>query len=140
MARLMAIDYGLRRVGLAATDNLQIIASPLETVPTPEVYQYLEQYFSTVEVEAIVVGWPTNLDGSPTDSTQAVEKFVKRLKKRFPSYPIHLHDERYTSKMALDAMIAGGTSKKDRRQKGNIDRLSAVIILQSYMESVKYRK
>ena len=135
MARLLAIDYGLKRVGLAVTDPLQIIASALTTVPANEVVSYISDYIKTESVESIIVGKPTNLDGRPTDSTEAVEKFVKVLKEKFTSVPILLHDERFTSKMALHAMIAGGSKKSDRRKKGNIDKISATIILQSFMDS-----
>ena len=140
MPRLLGIDFGLKRVGLAITDPLQIIATALETVPTNSIMGYLDEYCANEEIEAFVVGMPLNLDGQPTDSTHAVKKFVHRLKGKFPAYPIHLHDERYTSRMALDAMIAGGSTKKDRRKKENIDKISAVIILQSYMESQSYIK
>ena len=140
MARLLGIDYGLKRVGLAITDPLQIIATALETVPTTNLIPYLETYCKNENIEAFIVGMPRNLDGQATDSTSAVEKFVDVLKSKFPAYPVHLHDERYTSRMALNAMIAGGSTKKDRRKKENIDKLSAVIILQSYMESQSYKK
>ncbi|MFA0961440.1 Holliday junction resolvase RuvX [Roseivirga sp. BDSF3-8] len=135
MGRILAIDYGSKRVGLAVTDPLKIIASPLETVHSKDIIAYLLQYDSREDVEAIVVGMPINTDGSPTNATAMVENFVKHLKKKFPGKPIHLEDERYTSKMALDAMIAGGMKKKDRREKGNIDKVSATIILQSFLES-----
>ena len=104
-------------------------------VDSKDIYEFLDNYFQKEDVEEIVIGKPVKLDGTPTNNTQPVEKFVARLKKRFPSYPVVLHDERLTSKMALDAMIAAGTKKNDRRQKGNIDKLSAVIILESYLES-----
>ena len=133
MGRLLAIDYGLKRIGLAATDSLKILASPVDTVDPKDIYQFLEEYLAKEEVDEIIVGFPLKLDGSETNNTQPVEKFVARIKKRFPSYPVVLHDERLTSKMALDAMIAAGTTKSDRRQKGNIDKLSAVIILESYL-------
>ncbi len=135
MGRILAIDYGLKRIGLAATDSLKILASPITTVDSKDIYEFLDNYFQKEDVEEIVIGKPVKLDGTPTNNTQPVEKFVARLKKRFPSYPVVLHDERLTSKMALDAMIAAGTKKNDRRQKGNIDKLSAVIILESYLES-----
>jgi putative Holliday junction resolvase len=137
---LLGIDYGLKRVGLAITDPLQIIATALETVPVKSLIPYLEAYCADQEVEAFVVGMPKDLTGQPTDSTRAVRKFVETLKSKFPAYPVHLHDERYTSRMALDAMIASGSTKKDRRKKENIDKLSAVIILQSYMEAQSYKK
>ena len=132
--RILAIDYGTKRVGLAVTDPLKIIASALDTVHSKDVIVFLKAYLETEEVEAFVVGMPVNLDGADTNNTPHVKGFVKNLKKTFPDVPVHLHDERFTSKMALDAMIAGGSTKKDRREKGNIDKISATIILQSYME------
>jgi putative Holliday junction resolvase len=134
MGRLVGIDYGLKRVGIAVTDPLQIIATPLETITTSQVINYLKQYCQTETVDAFVVGLPRNLDNSDTHATQPAKTFAKQLKKHF-TQPIYWEDERFTSKMALDAMIAGGTTKKYRRQKGNIDKVSATIILQSYLES-----
>ena len=135
MARILSIDYGTKRVGLAVTDPLKIIATALDTVHSKDVIQYLKNYCVQESVESFVVGMPKRLDNTDTNNTQFVEIFVKQLAKHFPEIPIHLHDERFTSVMALQAMIAGGTSKKDRRVKGNIDKVSAVIILQSFMES-----
>ena len=134
MPRILAIDYGTKRVGLAVTDPLKIIASALDTVHSKDVIDFLKAYLDTEEVEAFVVGMPVNLDGEDTNNTSHVKGFVKNLQKTFPDIPIHLHDERFTSKIALQAMILSGYSKKDRREKGNIDKISAVIILQSYME------
>jgi putative holliday junction resolvase len=134
MPRILAIDYGTKRVGLAVTDPLKIIASALDTVHSKDIFVFLKTYLETEEVEDFVVGMPVNLDGEDTNNTPHVKGFVKNLKKTFPDIPVHLHDERFTSKMALQAMIAGGSSKKDRREKGNIDKISAAIILQSYME------
>lgn len=134
MGRVIGIDYGTKRVGLATTDPLQIIASPLETVRTHLIFQYLQEYCDKEDTEAFVVGMPRNLDNSETHATKHVEGFVKKLKKTFPAYTIFLEDERFTSKQALDAMIEGGTSKKFRREKGNVDKVSATIILQSYLE------
>lgn len=135
MARLLAIDYGSKRVGLAVTDPMQIIATALETVHAKDVIQYLKDYVVREPVEAFVVGMPKKLDNTDTNNTAQVNSFVKNLQKQLPDIPIHLHDERFTTVMALQAMIAGGTKKKDRQQKGNIDKVSAVIILQSFMES-----
>lgn len=135
MPRILAIDYGLKRTGLAVTDPLQIIATALDTVRTADIFTYLKTYLEQEEVETIVVGMPTNLQGNPTDSTAAVEQFAKTLQKKYPDIPLHFHDERFTSKMALNAMITGGTSKKYRRDKANIDKVSAVLILQSFIES-----
>lgn len=133
MGRLVGIDYGLKRVGLAVTDPLGIIATPLQTVATSQVIQFLKEYCEKEEVDAFVVGLPKKLDNSDTHATQPTRNFVNRLQKHF-SQPIYWEDERFTSKMALDAMIASGTTKKYRRQKGNIDKVSATIILQSYLE------
>ena len=138
MGRLLAIDYGLKRVGLAVSDPLQIIATALETVPAQNVFLFLREYCKKEEVEAFIVGKPLDLNLNTTESTNAVLKFVDRLKKTFPNQPVHLHDERFTSKMALDAMIRGGSTKKDRRKKENIDKVSATIILQSFMESQSF--
>ena len=135
MPRILAIDYGAKRTGLAVTDPSKIIASALETVPTDKLLEYLKKYTQTEAVEAFVVGMPKNLDGTATDGTAYVERFVVELKNIFPETPIHLHDERFTSKMAMQTMIAGGMKKKDRQVKGNIDKISAVIILQSFMEN-----
>ncbi len=135
MGRILAIDYGLKRVGLAVTDPLKIIATPLETVPASQIIQYLQNYTHKETVDALVVGMPINLNNSATNATKPTEIFVELLRKKFPNQSIFIHDERFTSKMALDAMIAGGTTKKFRRQKENIDKVSAVIILQSFLES-----
>ena len=135
MARLVAIDYGNKRTGLAVTDPLQLIATALETVPTHQLLDRLKAYAAAEPVEGFVVGWPTNTDGSDTHTTAPVRGLIKKLKTIFPDQTVHQHDERFTSRMAMQAMIAGGTKKKDRRVKGNIDMVSATIILQSFMES-----
>ena len=136
MGRILAIDFGLKRTGLAVTDSLKIIANGLETVPTHTLISYLEIYFKKEAVDEVVIGMPKNLDNSDTDSTAGVRIFIKSFKKKFPEVAMHEHDERFTSKLAMQAMIAGGMSKKDRREKGNVDRVSATIILQSYMEAM----
>ena len=133
MPRIVAIDYGGKRTGIAVTDPLQIIATALETVPTKGLIPFLQEYRIKENIESFVVGEPKNLDGSNTDATQMVKEFVVSLRKAFPDLPIHLIDERFTSKMAFQSMIAGGTKKKDRRVKGNIDKISATIILQDFM-------
>ena len=135
MARLLAIDYGAKRTGLAVTDPLGIIATALETIPSHQLFTYLDGYFEREDVSAVILGLPKNMDGSPTDATPMVKKVEEKFRKTFPDKQLFLHDERFTSKMALEAMIAGGTKKKDRRQKGNLDKISATIILQSYLES-----
>ncbi len=135
MGRILAIDYGTKRVGLAVTDPLQIISSPLDTIHSKDVIAFLKEYDQTEGIEAFVLGMPKKLDNTDTNATPLVRQFQKLLKKNFPEKAVYLHDERFTSKMALDAMIAGGSKKKDRREKGNIDKVSAAIILQSYLES-----
>ena len=137
MGRILAIDFGLKRTGLAVTDSLKIIANGLETVPTHTLITFLEAYFKKEIVDEVVIGMPKNLDNSDTDSTAGVRIFIKSFKKKFPELALHEHDERFTSKLAMQAMIAGGMSKKDRREKGNIDRVSATIILQTYMEAMQ---
>ncbi len=134
MSRILALDYGLKRTGLAVTDPLQIIATPLETVLTADLLEFLKIYEKQEDIAEFVVGFPTNLNNEATDATQAVQEFVKTLEKTFPGKKISLEDERFTSKMALDSMIAAGSKKKDRREKGNIDKVSATIILQSYLD------
>ena len=136
MGRILAIDYGTKRVGLASTDPLQIIASPLETVAANELLSWLKEYFSKEVVDVVVIGMPKTLNNQDTDATQPVRSFVKKFKNHFPGKQLVLHDERFTSGMALQAMIQAGSKKKDRRVKGNIDKVSAAIILQSYLESI----
>ncbi|MCL4141171.1 UNVERIFIED_CONTAM: hypothetical protein GTU68_040465, partial [Idotea baltica] len=121
-----------KRTGLAVTDPLQIIATALETVPSTQVLAYLKKYTAAEDVDAFVIGDPKNLDGSETDATALVKNFVLSLEKTFPEKQVHLIDERFTSKMAVQSMIASGTKKKDRRVKGNIDKISATIILQDF--------
>ena len=135
MGRILAIDYGRKRVGLAVTDPLQIIASPLDTVHSKDVIQYIKDYDKAEQLESIVLGMPKNLKNEDTDATLGAQQFERLLKKQFPEKPVYLQDERFTSKMAMDAMIVGGMKKKDRREKGNVDKISATLILQSFLES-----
>jgi len=136
MSRILAIDYGAKRTGLAVTDSLQIIANPLEAIPTHQLEQFLIRYFQNEEVGAVVLGMPRNTDGSATHATPLVKSFVSRFKKLFPEKKLILHDERFTSKLAFNAMIEGGLKKKDRQNKGMVDKVSATIILQSYLERI----
>lgn len=136
MPRILSIDYGAKRTGLAVTDPLGIIASALDVVPSHTLETFLKEYFKKEEVTKVVIGMPKNTDGTETNATPLVQAFINRFKKVFPEKELILHDERFTSKMALDAMIVGGVKKKDRRIKGNIDKVSATIILQSYLESI----
>ena len=135
MPRIIALDYGAKRTGIAVTDPLQIIASALTTVETKNLFPFLTNYFGTEEVEALVIGFPIHLDGNDTHSTPLIRTFIEQCKVKFPHLPIHLMDERFTSKLAVQAMIAGGMKKKDRQIKGNVDQISAVIILQDFMRN-----
>jgi putative Holliday junction resolvase len=135
MARILAIDYGAKRTGLAATDPLQIIASPLHAVLTSELFDFLASYLSTEEVETIVVGYPTRDDGSPTSNTPGVVQFVKELRNKYPKMDIALQDEWNTSKDAVMSMVKGGTRKKYRRNKMNVDKISATLIRQYYLQN-----
>ena len=136
MGRLIAIDYGLKRCGLAVTDPLKMIANPWETVSRDNLIGFLKNYLLTEQVEGIVVGMPKNLDNADTHSTQPVRQLIQQLQKEFPGVSIFEEDERFTSRLALDAMIRSGSKKKDRREKGNIDKVSATIILQSFLERI----
>ena len=138
MARIIGIDYGRKRTGIAVTDPLQLIAGGLETLPSCEVERWLERYMTGEPVERMVVGCPTMPDGSESDTMiRYVQPFVNRMKKKFPNIMIELFDERYTSKLAVRAMIDGGMKKIDRRNKANIDKISATILLQEYLEQIK---
>lgn len=134
MGRVVAIDYGSKRVGLAVTDPLKIIATPLDTVHSKDIIQYLKDYDQKEVIESFVIGMPKKLDNSDSSNAGIVKAFEKNLKKSFPEKPIFLIDERFTSQMAIKTMIAGGMKKKDRKEKSNVDKISAVIILQSYLE------
>lgn len=136
MARILCIDYGGKRTGLAVTDPLQIIATALETVATHDLYTYLKAYFAKEPVELILIGAPLNLDDTPTHATPLVEAACIRLQKEFPHIPIKKVDERFTSKMASRAMLEMGMKKKDRQVKGNIDQIAATIMLQEYLQSI----
>lgn len=135
MARILSIDYGKKRTGLAVTDPLQIIASGLATVSTSELFDYLKHYVSTEQVERIVIGEPKQPNGQPSENLQRVQQFVNRWRKGVPDIPIEYYDERFTSVLAHQAMIDGGLKKKDRQNKALVDEISATIILQDYMRS-----
>lgn len=136
MARILCIDYGLRRTGIAVTDPLQIIATGLTTVDSPQLISFLKNYFQKEPVELIVIGEPKNLDDSDTHATPLVKQIIKKLEKEFPQLPIKTVDERYTSKMARQAMLDMGMKKKDRRNKRTVDEIAATIMLQEYMQSL----
>jgi len=135
MGRVLAIDYGTKRTGIAVTDPLRIIATPLETVASASLLTFLVDYTKKETVDEFVVGMPKTLLNQDSAIAPLVRKFVETLKKTFPDKPVHLADERFTSSMAMRAMIDGGMKKKDRQQKGNVDKISATIILQSFLEA-----
>jgi putative Holliday junction resolvase len=135
MNKILAIDYGSKRVGLAVTDSEQIIASGLTTVKTSDLMDFLKKYFLLNSVECVVVGHAKNLDNSLSESSKYIEPFVLRLKKAYPDLQIERVDERFTSKMAFQAMIDSGISKKARSNKALVDQISATIILQSFLDS-----
>ncbi|MDO6432466.1 Holliday junction resolvase RuvX [Flavitalea sp. BT771] len=133
MSRIMAIDYGLKRTGIAVTDPLQIIASGLTTVESPRLIAFLKDYFKKEVVELLLVGWPTNWDDTDTHGTPLVRELLLRLQKEFPAIPLLTVDERYTSKMASRAMIEMGMKKKQRQNKALVDEIAATIMLQEYL-------
>ena len=135
MPRILCIDYGKKRTGIAVTDPLQIIATGLTTVDSPELISFLKKYFQQEEVELILIGEPKNLDDSDTHATPLVNAIIKKLEKEFPKIPIKKVDERFTSKMAKQAMIDMGMKKKDRRNKRTVDEIAATIMLQEYIGS-----
>lgn len=135
MGRLLAIDYGLKRTGLAVTDPLRIIATALDTVESGQLLSYLETYCKNETVDEFVVGMPRKLNGQDSEIAPQVRQLIEKLKQKFPTKPLHEADERFTSSMAQQAMISGGMKKKARQVKGNVDKISAVLILQTFMES-----
>ena len=137
MPRILALDYGLKRTGIAVTDPLQIIASPLQTVETNQLMKFLEEYFKAEVVESIVVGDPKNLDNTPNDLSIQVKKIVAEIENKFPGKKIIMVDERFTSKMAQQTILSSGKKKKDRRDKSLLDKVSAALILQHYLEMKK---
>jgi putative holliday junction resolvase len=135
MARIIGIDYGTKRIGIATTDPLQIIASPLETVATPQIYAYLKEYFFTEEVERIIVGEPKKLDDTDAEILPQVRHFVQKLNLLFPNIPVDMQDERYTSREAQRVIINSGIKKMKRRNKALVDKISASIILEEWMKA-----
>ena len=134
MDRIIGIDYGRKRVGVAVSDPLGIFASPMDTVPAAKIIDYLKNYAEKETVARFVVGYPMNMDNTPSEAATDVDAFLKNLAKKFPSIPVTLEDERFTSVLAHRAMIDGGMKAKDRRDKNSVDRISAAIILQSYLD------
>ncbi|WP_288279803.1 Holliday junction resolvase RuvX [uncultured Prevotella sp.] len=138
MARILSIDYGRKRTGLAVTDSLQIIAGGLATVATSELFEWLQAYIAREPVERIVIGEPRQPNGEPSENLARVQQFVNRWRKAVPNIPIEYYDERFTSVLAHQAMIDGGLRKKARQNKGLVDEISATIILEDYMRSRKF--
>ncbi|MEO7311563.1 MAG: Holliday junction resolvase RuvX [Chitinophagaceae bacterium] len=134
MARILSIDYGGKRTGIAVTDPMQIIANGLTTVDTKDIWTFLKNYFATERVEKVIIGLPTNWDDSDTHGTPLVKAFLVKFKKDHPAMPIETVDERNTSKMAVQSMIESGMKKKDRRNKKLVDEIAATIMLQDYMQ------
>lgn len=139
MGRILGIDYGRKRTGIAVTDPLKIVAGNLDTVPTHTLMQYIKDYVAREQVERIVIGKPTQLNGEPSDSMKYIEPFVNRLHKELPDMPVVMYDERFTSTLAHKAMIDGGMKKSDRRDKARVDAIAATIILNDYLQS-KYNQ
>lgn len=140
MGRILSIDYGNKRVGLAVTDPLKIIATRLTTVATNDIWEYLADYFKREEVELVLVGYPKQLNNEPSEAIRYINPFLKKFQLVYVDMPLKLMDERFTSKMAFQTMIDAGVKKKDRQNKATIDGVSATIILQSYLEEQKYLK
>lgn len=135
MGRILAIDYGLKRVGLAVTDENRIIATGLDTIATTEIFDYLKVYFLKEQVDLVVIGEAKKLDNTPSQSAAIIEPFVEKFSNSFPNHKVMRLDERFTSKMAFQTMIDSGINKKSRRDKALIDKISATILLQSFMQS-----
>ncbi len=139
MGRILGIDYGRKRTGVAVTDPLKIIANGLETVPTHTLMQYIKEYVAREDVELIVIGLPRQMNGEPSESMRYITPFVNRLKKELPQMPVTMYDERFTSTIAHRAMIDGRMKKSDRRDKGRVDAIAATIILTDYLQSAEFK-
>lgn len=137
MDRVVGIDYGRKRIGVAASDPLRIFASALDTVPSAKIIEYLKQYSTTERIERFVVGYPMNMDNRPSEAAKDVDAFLNLLRKHFPDIPVALEDERFTSVLAHRAMIDGGMKKSDRRDKMSVDKISAALILQTWLDRTK---
>jgi putative holliday junction resolvase len=139
MGRIIGIDYGSKRIGIAVTDPLRIFASPLTTVSPAEFDDFIKGYLETDEVEAFVIGYPVQMNNKPSESVTYINPFIKKLKKTYPDKQIYLADERFTSQMAIRTIIDGGVKKKGRQDKSMVDKISASIILQSYLDTKSKR-
>lgn len=137
MGRILAIDYGRKRTGLAVTDMLRITANPLLTVETKDLLNWLADYLRKEQVDEVVIGHPTQMNGEESESMNYIRPFIGNFKKQFPNIPVTMYDERFTSVLAHQAMIAGGMKKKDRQNKAVVDKIAACIILEGYLESLR---
>lgn len=137
MGRILAIDYGKKRTGLAVTDPLRITANPLLTIETKGLVNWLQTYFEKEKVDIVVIGHPTQMNGEESESMNYIRPFIGNFKKQFPTIPITMYDERFTSVLAHQAMIAGGMKKKDRQDKAIVDKIAACIILEGYLDSLR---
>jgi putative Holliday junction resolvase len=137
MARILSIDYGQKRTGIAVTDNFQIIASGLTTIPSTDIIPFLKTYFSKENVKTVIIGEPKQMNGLPSESTEIIEKFITQFHTEFPNMKMERVDERFTSKMAFQTMIDSGLKKKQRQNKGLIDEIAATILLQDYLNYKK---
>ena len=140
MGRILAIDFGRKRTGLAVTDVLRITANPLLTIETKDLIQWLTEYFALEPVDEVVIGHPTQMNGEDSESMNYIRPFMGQFKKQFPDKPITMYDERFTSVLAHQAMIAGGMKKKDRQNKAVVDKIAACIILEGYLEKLKMER
>ena len=140
MGRILGIDYGRKRVGLAVTDPARIFAFPLKTISKDEFDTFLTEYLKSEPIDAFVIGYPVQMNNQPSESVKYINPFIRKLEKSFPEIPIHLVDERFTSGMALKTMIEGGVRKKNRQDKSMVDKISASIILQSFLDRRRIRE
>jgi len=138
MPRILSLDYGIKRTGIAVTDEMQIIASGLTTVSSNELILFLKDYFSKEKVEKVIIGEPKQMNGMPSESAPLIEKFIKEFKKEFPEMPLDRVDERFTSKMAFQTMIDSGLKKNQRQNKALVDEIAATIMLQDYMSKTRF--
>ena len=139
MARILAIDYGKKRIGIAVTDPMQLIANRLTTISTESIWDFLEKYFQKEEVETIVVGYPKQMNNQASEAVRYINPFLKKFQLKYPEIKLEIADERFTSKMAFQTMIDGGVKKQKRKDKSMIDGISATIILQSFLEQKRYK-
>ena len=139
MARILAIDYGKKRIGIAVTDPMQLIANRLTTISTETIWDFLEKYFQKEEVETIVVGYPKQMNNQASEAVRYINPFLKKFQLKYPEIKLEIADERFTSKMAFQTMIDGGVKKQKRKDKSMVDGISATIILQSFLEQKRYK-